>query len=193
MTWYEARDFCLGHNGKLVEVYNAEQMQIVQDFVETYPEPRPPIWLGLTDLETTGRWVWHSTVTVTAYTKWHDGEPSYPGIGQCARIEGNKWNAAECWSLRYDPIALCQGTPPCRVEPGYDYDGSNISGKSNLTVASVDQCALWCSQEAACNVWTFNSKNSKCFLKTSDGGRLPDAASISGTKECGDGGGNYRL
>jgi len=64
-------------------------------------------WIGLTDRETEGVFVWESDKSVAAYTDWISGNPdNYNDIEDCVHIQtGEKWNDINCNSKLYP---LCQ-------------------------------------------------------------------------------------
>merc|ERR1719367_720137 len=52
-------------------------------------------------------------------------------------------------------------------------------------VTSWRQCDAYCMEENDCKFWTYQVKNGKCFLKTSDAGRKKDKkGAISGSSGC---------
>jgi len=57
-------------------------------------------WLGATDRQNEGTWVWDKTETKVTYTDWQTGEPNnYGGDQNCLLIKRGykyKWDDSEC-------------------------------------------------------------------------------------------------
>lgn len=96
-TWYDAEAEANALGGHLTAInYQAEQdfiFGLIQDWVTTH-------WIGFTDEEVEGQWVWINGDPVT-YTNWNTPyEPNnYLGIEHCGATEvawGGKWNDLPC-------------------------------------------------------------------------------------------------
>jgi tetratricopeptide (TPR) repeat protein len=66
-----------------------------------------------------------------------------------------------------------------RRMPNTDLEGSLIG---NISSAGVEECETACSKDSACNAYSFNAWNSKCFLKRSAKLRYLEPSTTSGLK-----------
>jgi hypothetical protein len=72
------------------------------------------LWIGLTDKDTEGDFVWASTSKTAKYTNWNTGQPSGFDFGEhdddCVHLayasKGRTWNDESCY--RPNVFALCQ-------------------------------------------------------------------------------------
>ena len=64
-------------------------------------------WIGLTDRDSEGQWVWHDTDNAPTYTDWLVGQPDNSKANEdCALFwkgHGYQWNDANC-DYRAEPI-----------------------------------------------------------------------------------------
>ncbi|XP_052086299.1 perlucin-like protein [Mytilus californianus] len=95
-TWSTATIECQNKGGYLVEVDNdRENAWLVSKL-------KDEVWIGLTDIQTEGRWRWQ-TGSPSTYSNWQSGEPN-GGTGQnCAHYCATKchktyvgWNDGSC-------------------------------------------------------------------------------------------------
>ena len=59
------------------------------------------IWLGATDIQSEGVWIWNSSGSALTYTNWSLGDPdNYGGNENCLHMWHNlgEWNDAYCYS-----------------------------------------------------------------------------------------------
>ena len=57
MEWAAAKQNCLDMGARLMEIRSQEEYDAAQQFQPTHAEP---IWLGASDLQTEGQWLWQS-------------------------------------------------------------------------------------------------------------------------------------
>merc|ERR1719350_1772739 len=75
MTWYDAVEYCKDiKGGYLAEVLNAETQALLVEEASALPPTN--WWLGASDEETEGNWVWIRTSENVDYTAWATGEPN---------------------------------------------------------------------------------------------------------------------
>lgn len=90
MTWHEAKTQCDGVGGHLVTISNQQE----NDYVALLT-PRKDAWIGLTDEEREGTWVWVTGEPLT-FTFWRAGNPdNLGGAEHWADVmwgHGWKWN-----------------------------------------------------------------------------------------------------
>merc|ERR1712055_132111 len=77
MTWYEAHDYCLEIGGAyLVEIDSEEEETALLGAFAVYDQD---YWIGLTDADSEGDWIWADTGKPPKYTAWAEGEPNNMG------------------------------------------------------------------------------------------------------------------
>ncbi|XP_062568492.1 perlucin-like [Saccostrea cucullata] len=72
--WMVAMFYCNSLNAKLVEIETRSE----DDFLRSQLSHRRVTgnyWIGLSDIQREGKWVWSSTQTVPTYTHWFPGQP----------------------------------------------------------------------------------------------------------------------
>ncbi|XP_071359688.1 CD209 antigen-like [Trachinotus anak] len=96
-TWQESRNDCLRKGADLIIINSREE----QDFTRQF---KKYLWIGLTDIETEGRWKW---VDGTQLTKsfWDSREPNGKRLENCAQTKfpesENNWNDESCSNSHY--------------------------------------------------------------------------------------------
>ncbi|XP_051972989.1 CD209 antigen-like protein E isoform X6 [Xyrauchen texanus] len=89
-SWNESRNNCKERGADLVIINNREE----QDFVRKITNDN--IWIGLTDSEKEGTWIWVDGSTLTSGF-WMVGQPnSYAGEEDCALSMSSGWNDYPC-------------------------------------------------------------------------------------------------
>ncbi|GAA6213656.1 CD209 antigen-like protein B isoform X1 [Lates japonicus] len=101
-NWPDSRADCIRRGGDLVVIDNLEEQVFVSDNIKIgYNEWTTGHWIGLTDLETEGTWVWINNVTEVEQRYWADGEPNNHGVRgeNCALAVYRHTNP---WKTRFD-------------------------------------------------------------------------------------------
>ncbi|CAL1531506.1 unnamed protein product, partial [Lymnaea stagnalis] len=109
LSWFEPRDFCfgLGPDVHLAEIKSAAlNTYLMPHLVALFRTPRS-VWLGASDIVTSGVWLWNSTGTSVENftpTQWKEGHPAMKFTERCVKDEGNelksfRWNTAHCTSV----------------------------------------------------------------------------------------------
>merc|ERR1712223_1140259 len=70
MNWFDAHDYCLEIGGYLVEIDTAEEEDWLLGAFAVYDQD---YWIGLTDAEEEGRWIWADAGFEPKYTAWRRG------------------------------------------------------------------------------------------------------------------------
>ena len=89
MTWFEAKDYCEGKGGKLVEIDSEEENTALVEEINKkgYTGRSMNFWIGLTDLENEGDWRLASNGLKPSYLNWAYNQPNNRGGNEdCARI-----------------------------------------------------------------------------------------------------------
>jgi len=77
-----------------------------------------------------------------------------------------------------------EGAKNCKEETMMAYYGNNIDNGYKLRVDDKQSCIKKCIKRTGCHYWTYRLSDSRCFLKSSDGGRQSNGDYVSG-KICG--------
>ncbi|XP_053271575.1 CD209 antigen-like protein E isoform X1 [Pleuronectes platessa] len=64
--WSGSAEFCRGHNGSLVVIKDSAEMEFIQGVMNRFPH-FPFLWVGLTDAQQEGRWLWGDGTDVQHY------------------------------------------------------------------------------------------------------------------------------
>jgi len=106
--------FCTKKGGKLAEIRTEAEMDAIRTFLYDVGSNHDNYyWIGLTDEETEGTFVWTSTGKEPKYTYWNYGEPNVDedeNEEDCVHLEtywnDRTWNDQSCNALYIH--ALCQ-------------------------------------------------------------------------------------
>ncbi|KAL4224112.1 hypothetical protein ACF0H5_017566 [Mactra antiquata] len=109
LSFAQAEEYCRQHDSHLVHIETARENSFLKEFVKYMDSTR--WWIGLTDDDLEGYWVWHGTDVTPTFTDWHSGEPSSSGGNEdCADLllSGGKWawNDENCNTHRHP--AICE-------------------------------------------------------------------------------------
>merc|ERR1719265_2110493 len=66
------------------------------------------------------------------------------------------------------------------MEQNTDYKGNDLNPRSPLPTGSPDGCCAACQNTTGCSVWTYDTVQDFCYLKTSSAGRRTYTDRISG-------------
>jgi tetratricopeptide (TPR) repeat protein len=117
-VWLSAMEYCERQGGYLVSIQDAAENEFIHELLGDLP----PTWLGATDEEEDGTWVWASGEP-WQYTNWEQGEPS-GGDGEhyLTMDYGNgQWNDLE--SSYAEPLEFV-----CEWDPDPDWDWGVSAG-----------------------------------------------------------------
>lgn len=102
VTWSVAQANCMIKGGKLAEIESPEENNYIMSLVMKLTEN---VWLGGTDQDKEGSWVWQSTKKPFSYSAWARdyNEPDNARNDQdclCVyRPYGLYWSDSHCWKL----------------------------------------------------------------------------------------------
>ncbi|KAL4238854.1 hypothetical protein ACF0H5_003561 [Mactra antiquata] len=115
LSFFEAQHYCEQHNGHLVHIESTSEIGFLKEFMDHDKDTN--WWIGLTDDDIEGQWVWYGTSVMPEVTDWHTGEPNNSGPGEdCAQYyiyNGGaswSWNDAACNLQNASPICELKGT-----------------------------------------------------------------------------------
>merc|ERR1719239_1633067 len=117
VTFDEANAACQAKNSILVEPKTEEINTIVKSYGVR-------LWLGATDKDEEGTWVWQSDNEVMTYNDWGPNQPNnLRGEQHCLSMQRSKWDDLAC---DLDRAYICQAEKEIKVD------------KNMCTVASKD-------------------------------------------------------
>lgn len=89
-NWENAQKTCESHDAHLVEI-NTEQEQVL--LRAEVKKRLQPYWIGLTDKEKEGTWIWAKSRKEATFFNWRGSQPPRLRIGDCVSImeTDGKW------------------------------------------------------------------------------------------------------
>ncbi|CAC5422424.1 unnamed protein product [Mytilus coruscus] len=99
-SWHDSKVYCEEQQSMLVEVISDTENNFLKGKTE---EHIPSYWIGATDIETEGVWIWDTSQTVVTFTDWFPGQPDNNVDSQnCLHLVkeyGYKWDDYPCERL----------------------------------------------------------------------------------------------
>ncbi|HTU24922.1 MAG TPA: family 16 glycoside hydrolase [Pirellulales bacterium] len=111
LTWHEARDRCVAMGGHLAIVTSAEENEFLTKMLAAVPTDA--CWLGGTDENQEGRWLWGNG-TPLKYTNWDSlgSQPNNKGGDENYLVlwgaRGGVWCDQPDRSIEHHPVFICQ-------------------------------------------------------------------------------------
>lgn len=94
LNWYGASIRCHDFGGKLVELETESEMKYIVDKIENENN----VWIGASDDDIEGSWVWSSSQKAVDVVTWQSGQPNNLGGNQnCMEIGLSKMNDENCF------------------------------------------------------------------------------------------------
>ncbi|MBV72000.1 MAG: hypothetical protein CMH52_11780 [Myxococcales bacterium] len=94
VDWQQARMACAAAGNGLAVIETVEQNQLALALIGESPAP-PSAWIGLNDIDTEGRYLWHDMNPVQ-YRSWREGMPDNSGEEDCVELQAGGWNDLSC-------------------------------------------------------------------------------------------------
>ncbi|XP_072227227.1 C-type lectin domain family 4 member E-like [Leuresthes tenuis] len=125
-SWIKSRDECRRKGGDLVKINSREEQRFLEIRVrDKMEEDEDKFWIGLTDSEEQGSWLWADGSPLdTRFTFWNGHEPDNwregnPDGEDCVRM-GMRGGAEDlkCW---FDKVCAVPHRSICEKEAGSDY------------------------------------------------------------------------
>lgn len=101
LSWKQAKKWCEDNGGHLVIIENQQEHDALVQWL-TRPNIPDSLWVGATDEQTEGAWLWVDGTPV-AFTKWKKGEPDNHGGNKDAHFalmnvpDGGSWDDTPAW------------------------------------------------------------------------------------------------
>ena len=129
MTWQDANNFCRSRVSILAEMKTIAQDSILHDPV--YVGPGDSFWLGMSDIDQEGVYVWNGTneVLSPSFSSWAGNEPTGTTAENCIAATDEKirfWSDEDCSNL-YRPLCF-GGDPKLKCPNMFEY------------IEELDQC-----------------------------------------------------
>ncbi|XP_060949068.1 lactose-binding lectin l-2-like [Limanda limanda] len=97
MTYAKAELNCLSEGANLVSIHSLDEHNFVQTLIEKFDRANGGIWIGLSDLQEEGSWMW-SDGCPARFVLWSKGEPNTHHEDCVEKIfhTDKKWNDRIC-------------------------------------------------------------------------------------------------
>ncbi|KAF4532095.1 hypothetical protein B566_EDAN006189 [Ephemera danica] len=97
VTWNEARQFCQDNGLELTSVENMQENRLIQSHFQNIHRSYSP-WIGGTDAESEGNWVWDATLQPTKFTYWWTYQPDGKSNENCLFMyaDDGMWGDRSC-------------------------------------------------------------------------------------------------
>ncbi|KAF3833777.1 hypothetical protein F7725_024981, partial [Dissostichus mawsoni] len=83
MDWSDAEFNCVSEGANLVSIHSQGEENFVKSLIKNFDPAEGYTWIGLSDTQKDGRWMWSDGCAVKFFT-WSSGEPSnYGGYEDC--------------------------------------------------------------------------------------------------------------
>ena len=107
MNFHQANEYCTSMDAFLAEPRTLEEYDIIHDYTKSL-STTVDIWLGATDSDTEGTWLWQSDGEHLTYNKWRSGHPPANDDKDCLFMgfTFGKFGDARCIISSYN--FLCQ-------------------------------------------------------------------------------------
>ncbi|XP_069117060.1 lectin BRA-3-like [Argopecten irradians] len=98
-SWQAAKDTCAGDGGYLADILSKEENDWISRRLNTYNDELH-YYIGATDRQHEGDFVWENSGDALQYTNWREGEPNqwegYPENCVEMKVEDGQWNDVPC-------------------------------------------------------------------------------------------------
>merc|ERR1712227_304813 len=112
VSWVEAEQSCRSRGAHLASITNETLQQNIVEYIQNQNTSDKDIWIGLTDIDDEGEWVWVKDGEPMNYSNWMTGEPSDSCRGEdCVILKfghGYKWGDRVCHSNSQKHYHLCE-------------------------------------------------------------------------------------
>jgi len=94
--WNNAMMYCYKSGGYMAEITSKEETELIKTLI---PVDDLYIWIGLTDEDEEGKWMWEDSYTPANYTNWGPMRPYQRNDWNCALVGDSNllWYDYDCW------------------------------------------------------------------------------------------------
>uniref|UniRef100_A0A3P8RPM9 C-type lectin domain-containing protein n=1 Tax=Amphiprion percula TaxID=161767 RepID=A0A3P8RPM9_AMPPE len=104
MNWPDSRADCISRGSDLIVIDDQEEQKFVSSSITNMRSANNVwengFWIGLTDIDVEGKWVWINNVTEVEQRYWMPGEPNNQHQGEDCAIA--VYSSSNPWETRYD-------------------------------------------------------------------------------------------
>ncbi|KAL7382488.1 hypothetical protein ABVT39_023298 [Epinephelus coioides] len=95
-TWADAELHCVSEGANLVSIHSQDEENFVRSLVSNFDPVQGSTWIGLSDTQREGRWMW-SDGTAVDFTFWYSGMPNGGDSQNCVHKNyATQWNDYQC-------------------------------------------------------------------------------------------------
>ncbi|XP_060602933.1 perlucin-like protein [Ruditapes philippinarum] len=108
--FFQAKDYCLSRGKHLLEPETLASNQMFQDILTFENVAEYVVWIGLTDHDGTGTWIWETTGFGLVNDFWYSGPPNIEGHENCGaflKAYHWKWGILDCMSSS-STLTICE-------------------------------------------------------------------------------------
>jgi len=166
-NWWDAKQDCIRRGGRLFEPRGKEINELVYSHV---PGPSKCYWVGISDIDNEGKYVYASDNQPLAYTNFRPGYPLSNSSKNCFLYACDRSHPFKFWdygcevSIRY----VCEdmeGNSECGVP-------DSILVENSFKVTDVEMCKGICNSIQACKFYTWSKQSLACGIRTIQSGGL---------------------
>ncbi|XP_008281236.1 C-type lectin domain family 4 member E-like [Stegastes partitus] len=103
-NWPDSRADCISRGSDLIVIDNQEEQKFVSSTITNMRSAsnvwQSGFWIGLTDMDVEGKWVWINNVTEVEQRYWMPGEPNDQHQGEDCGVA--VYSSINPWETRYD-------------------------------------------------------------------------------------------
>ncbi|XP_062598674.1 perlucin-like [Saccostrea cucullata] len=96
--WMVAMSYCNSLHAKLVEIETVTEDEFLRLYLLDH-KMTGNYWIGMSDIQAEGVWVWTSSQNTPTYSNWNPGQPDNSGKEDCGSLPswcGFHWNDYPC-------------------------------------------------------------------------------------------------
>ncbi|XP_025084546.1 perlucin-like protein [Pomacea canaliculata] len=125
-TWDQARNACHGKGGNLVIIPDRPTQDFLVASLRSLRWPRPGVWIGATDRDEEGQWIWQGTSVRLSYQNWAPNQIRQPPAGRSGSKETESNDREDCAQIRIVDTGRWHDFP-CNVSSSYICQFGSVS------------------------------------------------------------------
>lgn len=172
-NWWDAKQDCIRRGGRLFEPRSKEINELVYSNV---PGPSKCYWVGISDIDHEGKYVYASDNQPLVYTNFRLGYPLSNSTKNCFLYACDRSNPFKFWdygcevSIRYVCEDL-EGNSDCGIP-------DTLLVENSFKAADVDMCRDICTSIPACTFFTWTMESLACGIRTFQPGGLVELPNV---------------